>query len=155
MRAAGPIVDKMIAVARGEEGDSSSEDEAQSKTQVESDVGCQSGSDSGAIAAEFDEDSGDDEINMGIPGKSYTAADRRLLAKYIATVDDWDYQEDSVRFAMFHQRVGAFSWSWSSKEFDVCNQFPHRALTSWSRYYSRNEKGARHSPQLESKRSRL
>ena len=25
---------------------------------------------------------------------------------------------------------------------DTWNQHPHRALTSWSRYYSRNEKGA-------------
>src|ERR1700683_2683038 len=95
MRAAGPIVDKMIAVARGEDEDDCPSSEDESKNQVESDVGWQSGSDSGAIAAEFGEDSDDDEINMGIPGKSYTAADRRLLAKYIATMDDWDYQEDS------------------------------------------------------------
>jgi hypothetical protein len=100
----------MIAVARGEndDGSSSQDDDTQSSTNVESDIGWQSESDSGAIAAEFDEDSANDDINMGLPGKSYTAADRRLLAKYIATVDDWDHQDDSLRFADFHQRVRYF-----------------------------------------------
>jgi hypothetical protein len=142
IRTAGPIVDKMIAVARGEDEDdsSSSSDEIESSTKVESDVGWQSGSDSGAILAEFEEDSADDDINMGLPGKNYTAADRRLLAKYIATVDDWNRQEDSVRFAEFHERASVFPRSGSSNS-DICDQFPHRALRSWSRYYLRNEKG--------------
>jgi hypothetical protein len=110
VRSAGPTIDKIIAVARGKIKDNtSSEDQAGNNIKFESDVGWHSGSDSGAIIAEFEEDSADDDINMGLPGKNYTAADRRLLAKYIAGVDDWDYLEDSDRFATFHQRVSTLS----------------------------------------------
>ncbi|KIM85135.1 hypothetical protein PILCRDRAFT_5501 [Piloderma croceum F 1598] len=122
IRAAGPIVDKMIATACGEEEDDFSEIESSTKSEFDA-AWQQLGSGSGAGVGEFDENSADDDMNMGLPGKNYTAADRRLLAKYIATVDDWNYQDDSVRFAKFHER------------------FPHRALRSWSRYYARNGEG--------------
>jgi hypothetical protein len=103
IRAAGPIVDKMIAIACGEKEDDISDTENIIK--IEFDAAWQLGSHSGAGVGEFDENSADDSINMGLPGKNYTAADRRLLAKYIATVDDWNYQDDSVRFVKFHERV--------------------------------------------------
>ena len=54
---------------------------------------------------DLDEDSTDDGLNMGMPGEKYTTADRRLLAKYIATVEDWENKNDSERFENFHQRV--------------------------------------------------
>ena len=110
IRSAWPTIDKIIAVARGKiENNLSSEDQAESNIKFESDSGWHSGSDSRAIVAGFDEDSADDDVNMGLPGKNYTAADRRLLAKYIASVDDWDYLEDSIRFATFHQCVSTLS----------------------------------------------
>lgn len=57
-------------------------------------------------ADDIGEDSTDDELNMGMPGEKYTAADIRLLAKYIASVEDWKDKDDSTRFAKFHRRVG-------------------------------------------------
>jgi len=107
MRSVEATIDKIIAAACGDEESDSSEDEAPVEIKVES--GSHSGHGAGTVAVEFDEDSADDEINMGMPGKYYTAADRRLVAKYIATVGDWDSLADSpARFTKFHSRVCVF-----------------------------------------------
>lgn len=60
------------------------------------------------MTGDLDEDSADDELNMGMPGEKYTKADGRLLAKYIATVEDWKNKDDSERFENFHRRVSFF-----------------------------------------------
>lgn len=96
----GSIVDKTIAAACG--GSSDLEIDTPAKIKVGPDA------QAGAIAATFEEDSADDEMNMGLPGTFYTAADKRLLAKYIATINDWHSLEHPVRFAEFHTRVCFF-----------------------------------------------
>lgn len=65
------------------------------------------------------EDSAEDEHNMGSQ-RVYTAADRRLLAKYIASVENWEGKNDVERFTAFYER------------------YPHKALSSWSRFYIRH-----------------
>ena len=54
--------------------------------------------------AQDSEDSAEDEQNMG-PIRVYTTADRRLLAKYIASVEDWELKNDLERFTPFYERV--------------------------------------------------
>lgn len=53
---------------------------------------------------EESEDSAEDEKNMG-SDRIYTSADRRLLAKYIASVKNWDEKNDVQRFTPFFERV--------------------------------------------------
>jgi hypothetical protein len=90
IRAVGPTVDKIIAVARGEdETDSSteSEDGSESHTKPRSDIGWQSGSDSSAIVVEFDEDSKDDKLNMGFLGSSSNGSLPSALKRKLGSVE--------------------------------------------------------------------
>lgn len=103
MRASDRIIDRIIAEAGDGDGNSScAADDRESKFN-QALVG-PSESEYGTIAAKEDEDSADDEKNMGLKG-TYTAADRRLLAKYIASVEDWKNQDDPERFVKFYERV--------------------------------------------------
>lgn len=101
----GSVVDKTIHAAACEDASdpppSSSAIPIRTKIKVESDDQWQRLIDSGAV----DEDSADDEANMGIAGKSYTAADKRLVAKYISTMNDWDLLQHPARFMTFYTRV--------------------------------------------------
>lgn len=85
--------------------DISSSDSPETKLDRSLDMDYQSESDACSTTDDPDENSTDDELNMGMPGEKYTTADRRLLAKYITTVEDWKNKDNSERFAKFHQRV--------------------------------------------------
>lgn len=66
----------------------------------------------GAVSLDYEdlrEEPGGDENAMGkLSGDPYTAADDRLMAKYITTFDNWNSLTGKERWTEFTKRVGSF-----------------------------------------------
>ncbi|KAF7985330.1 hypothetical protein HWV62_6527 [Athelia sp. TMB] len=108
MRSSENIIDRIMDTAYEDEEASSSSGSHQS-SEYELVSGETQKSENAAAddsEAQDSEDSAEDEQNMG-PIRVYTAADRRLLAKYIATVEDWELKNDLERFTPFYERMGS------------------------------------------------
>ena len=52
-----------------------------------------------------DSDSDDDVQNMSGPGETLTEADKRVMAKYIASFSDWETMSNRVKWGAFEQMV--------------------------------------------------
>ena len=55
--------------------------------------------------SEEDTDSEDDVQNMSGPGESPTESDKRIMARYIASFDDWDALSNREKWGAFEQMV--------------------------------------------------
>lgn len=96
MRGSDSIIEKIMEVVK--ENKSSSSLASPKSNEYEQNCG------HGVDNNEESEDSAEDEQNMG-SARVYTIADRRLLAKYIASVENWERKNDLQRFTAFYERV--------------------------------------------------
>jgi len=72
---------------------------------------------------DWDVPTDDDEKEMGAPGESYTDADQRILARYIASHGEaWSDMTRQEKFGPFVER------------------HPGRSIASWAEYFRRSER---------------
>ncbi|TFK56951.1 hypothetical protein OE88DRAFT_77269 [Heliocybe sulcata] len=124
-----PVADKILATVQAdlssseeesgdEDADGEDDDEiVGSPSEYEADKSVRDDDDNDN---DLDVPTDDDEKEMGAPGESYTDADRRVLARYIASRGDgWSDMTRQEKFGPFVER------------------YPGRSIASWAEYFRR------------------
>ncbi|EPQ60523.1 hypothetical protein GLOTRDRAFT_135196 [Gloeophyllum trabeum ATCC 11539] len=126
-----PIGDKILATAAAQLSSSEGESGDEDADGEDDDEVAGSGSEFGANNSGSDDEDGDnldvptdeDVKEMGAPGESYTDADKRVLARYIASYGDtWNSMTRQEKFGPFVER------------------HPGRSIASWAEYFRRSER---------------